>query len=538
MFIVNGKPFFSIGGQLHNSTSYVASDMHKGFGAVKKIGGNTIAVPIMWETIEPIEGQFDFSQLHAIVEMARQYELKLTILWFGSWKNGMSHYVPQWVKRDKQRFQFVMTSHGKTIRNMSMCSQANMQADIRAYGELVTEIERINTDETIIALQVQNEPGIIGCDRDYSPLAQKLFDAKVPTDMIELTRKLPESAFGADFVKCGSKTINWQSAYGTYAGEYFTAYYLSKYVDAVAGKAKTITKLPLYTNVWLQDMYWQLPGANYPSGGATAKVLDIWKTFATNLDWISPDNYLPHTSGFENVIKQYARQDNLLYVPESAPIGSNAHNMFTALKHGKLIGYHIFGVDSMVSNATGELLPFATDLVRSLTIMKNCVPFIQNPVGKTHVVVQEEYATCEVLDFDEFRVILTYDSGKDMLGNDFVNPVPKDTFHNFFDPADPSNMCAKRGRGIINYQGNGVFYVVGCGFGVIIQRIDTIENMTSNIMSNSFMATRHVDYLEIVEGNFDADNNFVVSRQRNGDETDGGGWLSEDIGVLRITMDN
>ena len=35
---------------------------------------------------------------------ARSHDLRLILLWFGSWKNGMSSYPPVWVKQDISRF--------------------------------------------------------------------------------------------------------------------------------------------------------------------------------------------------------------------------------------------------------------------------------------------------------------------------------------------------------------------------------------------------------------------------------------------------
>lgn len=54
---VLGKPFFSIGGQVHNSSAYpigrkgnpqYEEDSERSFESIKAIGGNTIAVPICW----------------------------------------------------------------------------------------------------------------------------------------------------------------------------------------------------------------------------------------------------------------------------------------------------------------------------------------------------------------------------------------------------------------------------------------------------------------------------------------------------------
>jgi beta-galactosidase GanA len=63
---------------------------------------NTVLVPVAWETIEPEEGKFDYSNVDGLLEGARANNLKLVILWFGAWKNTYSSYVPR-LGEDKYR---------------------------------------------------------------------------------------------------------------------------------------------------------------------------------------------------------------------------------------------------------------------------------------------------------------------------------------------------------------------------------------------------------------------------------------------------
>jgi beta-galactosidase GanA len=65
---------------------------------------NTVLVPVYWDLIEPRAGVFDFSLVDGVLRDARQAHMRLVLLWFGSWKNSMSSYVPAWVKTNQARF--------------------------------------------------------------------------------------------------------------------------------------------------------------------------------------------------------------------------------------------------------------------------------------------------------------------------------------------------------------------------------------------------------------------------------------------------
>ena len=65
---------------------------------------NTILAPISRDLLEPAEGTLDFSLVDGLIAAARENDIRLVLLWFGSWKNSMSCYAPAWVKIDDKRF--------------------------------------------------------------------------------------------------------------------------------------------------------------------------------------------------------------------------------------------------------------------------------------------------------------------------------------------------------------------------------------------------------------------------------------------------
>ena len=96
--IVEGKPYLALACELGNSSSSSLEYMEPYWPQLKEAGVNTVLAVVSWEQVEPAEGSFDFSVLDGLISEARAHDLKLSILWFGSWKNGMSSYHPIWVK--------------------------------------------------------------------------------------------------------------------------------------------------------------------------------------------------------------------------------------------------------------------------------------------------------------------------------------------------------------------------------------------------------------------------------------------------------
>jgi hypothetical protein len=54
-----------------------------------------------------------------LVNQAREHHLPLVLWWFGTWKNGQNHYVPEWVKADTEQYPREETGYGKLLDVMS-----------------------------------------------------------------------------------------------------------------------------------------------------------------------------------------------------------------------------------------------------------------------------------------------------------------------------------------------------------------------------------------------------------------------------------
>ena len=294
---VHGKPFFMKSGEIHNSS---ASDPHfleeKLWPALRGLNMNAVIAPVYWELIEPTEGVYDFSSLEALLFGARREGLKLCILWFGLWKNAESMYVPAWVKKDTGTYFRAEKVNGEKMTTVSPLCAAAVEKDRQAFTALMRHIREIDSeDNTVVVMQVENEIGLLGTDRDYSETAQRAFFAPIPEKLA---------------VALG-KSGNWEEAFGEDAGEAFMAWHFASAVENIAASGKEEYDLPCYANAWLRQSPW-FPGS-YPSGGPVERVQPVWRTAAPSLFAFGPDIYVPYCA---DVMDSYASEKNPLFIPE------------------------------------------------------------------------------------------------------------------------------------------------------------------------------------------------------------------------------
>ncbi len=298
--VVNGKPMMLLAGELSNSAATSAGDIAKAFESMSQSGVNSAFVPAYWEFIEPSEGRFDFTLVDNVITTARKHDIKVVFLWFGAWKNSMSCYAPLWVKENTARFPRALTETGKPLEIGSAFSDNLLQADKRAFCELMKHIKAVDEKEnTVVMVQVENEIGMLESARDHSPLAEKAYRQPVPSALLKALKL--------------NKKGTWTEVFGTdrYADEKFQAYHYAKYVEQLASAGKAIYNLPMYVNAAM-DSRGRKPG-EYPSAGPLAHLINIWKCAAPSIDIYAPDIY---DSGFKGWVAKYKRADNPFLTPE------------------------------------------------------------------------------------------------------------------------------------------------------------------------------------------------------------------------------
>lgn len=390
--LVDGQPFLILGAQINNSSAWPAT-LPQVWPAIEAIHANTVEAPVYWEQLEPQRGRFDFAMVDELVRQARAHHVYLVVLWFGTWKNGRMHYVPQWIKTNLAEFPRVIDAHGQPLDVLSAHGQATLDADKTAFAALMQHLHQIDGDQhTVLLVQVENEAGTLGSVRDFSPEAEKLFQGIVPGELLKALHKTAGT---------------WKQVFGAEADETFAAYSVAQYINQIAVAGKAEFPLPIYVNNWLKYRPEAVPGLMYPSGGPTYNMLDVWKAAAPAIDMIGPDIYIDESDLYREVLGQFHRPDNPTWVPETGLGDADAKYFFYALGEGA-IGFSPFGIDYTGWTITDEKPPaLHAENFALIGPMDHEIARL-NFAGQLKTAVEEEGAEQSSLDFGKWKALISF----------------------------------------------------------------------------------------------------------------------------------
>ena len=444
--------------------------------------------------------------------------MHIVFLWFGSWKNAECMYAPAWVKQDLKRFPRAQIEKGKNkagrqvsptipvkmpYTTLSYLGQETARADARAFAAFLGFLKDYDeAEQTVVAVQVENETGLLGAAREVSDEADAFFAAPVPADfaayMRNHTDSMTEEIRAA--VLAGKPEGSWQEVFGEAAEELFSAYHVAKFVNTVAAAGKAVYPLPMAANCWLDKG--GKPGS-YPTGGPVSKVHEVWDFCAPNIEVYCPDIYVPQ---FKAVCDEFTRRGGALFIPESATHSYCAPRLVYTLGHYHAMCYSPFGFDDIGKPFTAiQGFLFGMD--------------VSDPALKTPQSFAEYAAFGQIL--REMMPMLAEAYGTDRLqavsaetdpaipgpgGNPFAAIPPTMSFGGFRlsvrfqSPMNPRNdgacLCLK----ISDTE----CWVVGSACGLTFTSADP--------------AKPNLDLLQVEEGRFEA-GAWIPGRRLNGDET-------------------
>jgi hypothetical protein len=349
--VVCGQPRLILYGETLEETVAQPADVpYYGdlFDKWRRQGLNTVGAILQWNSFEPRKDQYEYAMIDGLIEAAKERNMHLIIVWFGTWRNLQSNYMPRYIWEEKIAFPALKQDGKPENGGVSPFATKCAERDGLALSKLLARAAQKDPGhQVLVAVQVENE---MPCYIDYCPTANEHIGEQVPKELLEYlksidTPKHDPAKMGwftwSRYHGNGSKTSGtWEEVFGkqpwpTDARKAMGAYYTGKYIEIVVRKAKEALDIPMYANAWCGE------------SPCDWEYMDVFHVGCPSLDGMGPDNY-------GDVLGQYIRPWNNLVQPEFSP----AEHYFRALSMGALLvgQYWQAEVELMRTQATFDLV--------------------------------------------------------------------------------------------------------------------------------------------------------------------------------------
>ena len=167
VFLLDGKPFQIISGEMHY-TRVPREAWRARMKMAKAMGLNTIGTYVFWNVHEPQKGIFDFrgnNDIGAFVKIAQEEGLWVILrpspYVCAEWEFGG---YPYWLQNEK----------GLVVRSKEAKYLHEYQEYIRKVGKQLAPLQ-VNHGGNILMVQIENEYGSYGNDKEYLSINQRMF---------------------------------------------------------------------------------------------------------------------------------------------------------------------------------------------------------------------------------------------------------------------------------------------------------------------------------------------------------------------------
>jgi beta-galactosidase len=166
-FLLDGKPFQMISGEMHYPR-VPREAWRQRLKMARAMGLNTIGTYVFWNIHEPQKGQYDFSGNHdiaAFIRMAQEEGLWVVLrpspYVCAEWEFGG---YPYWLQNEK----------GLVVRSKNPQYLAAYRRYIHEIGKQLAPLQ-VNHGGNILMVQIENEYGSYGSDKEYLEINRKMF---------------------------------------------------------------------------------------------------------------------------------------------------------------------------------------------------------------------------------------------------------------------------------------------------------------------------------------------------------------------------
>ncbi|MGZ3752494.1 MAG: glycoside hydrolase family 35 protein, partial [Mucilaginibacter sp.] len=167
VFLLDGKPFQMISGEMHYPR-IPREAWRARMKMAKAMGVNTIGTYVFWNLHEPEKGKFDFSGNNNIAEFVKTAReeglfviLRPSPYVCAEWEFGG---YPYWLQNEK----------GLEVRSKESQYLKEYETYIKEVGKQLAPLQ-VNHGGNILMVQIENEYGSYGSDKEYLAINQKIF---------------------------------------------------------------------------------------------------------------------------------------------------------------------------------------------------------------------------------------------------------------------------------------------------------------------------------------------------------------------------
>ncbi|MEA4839991.1 MAG: DUF4978 domain-containing protein [Bacteroidales bacterium] len=174
---VDGKPFLMLGAQLR--TDYFIQlegksleELDEYFRLARSLNITCVQVPISWKDIEPKKDQYSNKFPCKFIELCNKYDMKLEILWYGSYMCGYSvqGYIPDYVIFNEATYPSY--NLGKSYQGwlgkqywLKPDNEVLIERESKALACMMDAIWEYDRNSgghrTVIGIQIENEPDML-----------------------------------------------------------------------------------------------------------------------------------------------------------------------------------------------------------------------------------------------------------------------------------------------------------------------------------------------------------------------------------------
>lgn len=175
--MVDGRPFLMLGGQLRTDfflqlDKKTPEELDKYFALANTMNVTLVQVPVSWRDVEIKKDLYDGSLVEKYIELCDRYDLKLEILWFGSYMCGYSveGYLPDYIVyntyvypelKSSAGFQGWLGKHYYLKPNTPTLVDREEKA-IQFMMDVIQQYDDTHDKRhTVIGVQVENEPDML-----------------------------------------------------------------------------------------------------------------------------------------------------------------------------------------------------------------------------------------------------------------------------------------------------------------------------------------------------------------------------------------